>query len=403
MNDTQLKNIKTLRQNVRQMINDKLSEEGQIWRESWIFLKYIFNLEERDLELIELHASYLSGPNPFSYWYAPCSQVRPSGVQNHPEVKTYLNYTEGIDERYCISSPAISALPMPYGIVFNGKIVNASIVRYQAAMSNCVTMGIFDELNKKDHPLICEIGSGFGGLAYHFSKRFKKSTYLLIDIPETLFIAGAYVVVNDPDANVYVYDVKNFSKEFFIKNYRNYDYMLIPNTALCDLEGIDIDLYVNMMSFQEMPKESVDNYLRFARDNCRGFLYSSNAGKHPANKQLMSSVENIICKYFEIFPSPKIYDDLHFDNSRNDQKVFIGRSKRFIKREESKSDICGFAGGYIKVSDGKTKISVDKKNHKIKVERLGVIKMLKIRARNEGIKSTLYGILQRVFSCMFNQ
>lgn len=364
------------------MLKNNPPEKGRIWRESWIFLKYILELNNIDIQLIELHASYLAGPAPFSYWHPSPAEKRIHSSPAHPEVMAYLYYTENIDDKYCISSPEIDALPTPYGIKFNKKIINSSIVRFQSTISNLITTGIFDVLKKNNHTLICEIGSGFGGLAFHISRMLKKATYLLIDIPETLFIAGAYIIVNDPHAKIYIYDAKTFSKEFVAINYQNFDYMFIPNTALYKLEGIDIDLFINMMSFQEMPEGVVNDYLRFAYNNCSGFMYSSNASKHPANKQLATSVENIICKYFDVFPSPKIYNKLRFDSDRNDQKVFIGCSKKLGGLKEKRLDLHKSMDCYIKVLDGKTKISISEWGRCQKIERSGVMKRLMMKMRN---------------------
>ena len=400
MNDTQLNNLNTLRRNIRQLLDHRPPEHGQIWRNAWIFLKYILELNDSDIELIELHASHLSGPSPFSYWHISPSKNQLDDFAVHPEVMSYLYYTENIDDQYCISSPKINVLPTPYGIDFKGRIINGSIIRYQAMISNLVTMGIFDLLKKKAHSLICEIGSGFGGLAVHLSRILKKSTYVLVDLPETLFIAGAYIIVNDPEAKIYIFDPQNFSKEYIASNYQNYDYLLIPNTALHDLAGLNIDLFINMMSFQEMPEELISDYVRFAYDNCSGFMYSSNASKHPRNKQLISSVEEIVCKYFDVFPFPQVYDALHFNSDMNDQRVFIGRSKKL--GGPTGNEVCS-AGGHIKVLGGKTKICVGKSGQCPKIEHAGVVKRLMVRMRNTGVSSTLVSAYQYMLRRMFGR
>lgn len=366
MNNIQLDNLNTLRRNIRQLLENRAPEKGQIWKEAWIFLKYILDLNNSDIQLIELHASHLSGPSPFCYWHPPRPENRLHVSSRDPEVMAYLRYTKNIDDKYCISSPTIDALPTPYGVIFNKKIINSNIVRFQSAISNLITIGIFDVLKKKNHPLVCEIGSGFGGLAFHISKMFKKATYLLIDIPETLFIAGAYLIVNDPAAYIYIYDENGFSKEFFANNYRMYDYMLIPDFVLPGLGEADIDLFINMLSFQEMTEEVIDGYVRFAYNNCKGFLYSDNWSKHPHNKQIKTSVEYIIAKYFDVFPRIDVYDDPFFGDEYTRSgyqglKVFVGRSKK-VKEMMSLS-------GYIKVLMGTARIDVHKtRNGELKTQ-----------------------------------
>jgi putative sugar O-methyltransferase len=291
---------------------------------------------------MEFHASFLGGLQPFFYWNP--NPVLSSGQR--PEVVTYSYYTEDIDSRFHISAPAIGDSPRQNGVVYAGKIINGDTIRYQSAISNLVTMGIFDILEKKNRPVICEVGPGCGGLAFHFSKVFKKPICLLIDIPETLFIAGAYLIVNDPEASVYIYDgFTPISKELFASN-SAYDYMLIPDFALPELNGIDIDLFINMLSFQEMPEDVIDGYVYFAYNNCSGFLYSDNWNRHPCNEQIVTSVESILGKYFDIFPAASVYNDPLFGDAYTrrgyqELRVFIGRSKKLTEKIP--------LNGYIKV------------------------------------------------------
>jgi len=112
-----------------------------------------------------------------------------------------------------------------------------------------------------------------------------------------------------------------------------------------------------MLSFQEMTEETIDDYVRFAYNNCTGFLYSDNWSKHPHNKQIKTSVEDIICKYFDVFPSVDIYDnrcfgDAYIRSGSQELKVFVGRSK---KEKEMIS-----LRGYIKVLGGTARIDVHK-------------------------------------------
>lgn len=349
MNDIQLNNLSKLRHNIRRLLEKRQLEKGQIWTDAWVFLKYIIDLNDSDTELIGLHSSFLGGQQPFTYWH-PNPNIEPARTA---EVVAYMRYTENIGDKFCISAPIMEGSPRQHGIIFNDKIINSDIVRFQSAISNLFTIGIFDILKKENHLVICEVGSGFGGLAFHISKIFEKSTYLLVDIPETLFMAGAYLIVNDPAAKIYIYDENEFSKEFFANNHRMYDYMLIPDFALPDLEGGGIDLFINMLSFQEMTEEVIDDYVRFAYNHCKGFLYSDNWSKHPYNKQIKTSVEDIICKYFDVFPSIDVYDNRCFGDAftrsgYQELKVFVGRSK---KEKEMIS-----LSGYIKVLRGTARI-----------------------------------------------
>ena len=348
LSDLQISKLNILRRSIRHLLEIRPPEKGQMWKDTWFFLRYIFDLSDRDIELIEFHASFLGGLQPFFYW-----NPNPIFVpEQRPEVVTYLHYVEDIDPRFHISSPTIESSPRQNGVVYGGKIINGDTIRYQSAIANLATLGILDVLERKDRPVICDIGPGCGGLTLHLSNILKRPICLLVDIPETLFVAGAYLIVNDPTANIYIYDgLGPISGELFADS-SPYDYLLIPDFALFG-GVVDIDLLVNMLSFQEMPEEVIDRYARFAYHNCPGFLYSDNWSRHPCNTQIVTSVEDVLGKYFDLFPAIPVYSNPRFGDAYTKRgyqelKVFVGRSKKYTEKV--------FLNGYIKVINATMKI-----------------------------------------------
>jgi hypothetical protein len=341
MNDIQRSLLATLRRQVRRWLEKRSGEENKMWRESWVFLRYIFDLQDQDIELIELHASFVAGKHPFIWWYLDAN-VRPDQTE---VAVAYQRLTKDIPSQLCIGAPPLKNFPRQNGILLGSRIVNTDIVRFQSAISNLFTMGILSDLKIKDRPVIMEVGCGFGGLAFQFSKILDKMTYVLVDIPEALFLAGAYLIVNHPDAKIYIYD-DDFSQDFFAENHQKYDYMLIPDFALSACKGkVGLDLFINMASFQEMTEKAIEDYARFAADQCTGFLYSDNGSKHPHNELIVSSVEDILGGYFELVPKADVYGETY-----QESKVFLGRSKK------SKGTL--YLKGYIKILSGKARIDI---------------------------------------------
>jgi hypothetical protein len=80
-------------------------------------------------------------------------------------------------------------------------------------------------------------------------------------------------------------------------NWRDYDFIFVPHTALNDLTPDRLDLVINMVSFQEMTQEQVTAYVRRAHElDCR-LLYSLNRDRSTYNTEI-ESVSAIISRFY---------------------------------------------------------------------------------------------------------
>jgi hypothetical protein len=101
------------------------------------------------------------------------------------------------------------------------------------------------DLNKK--VTICEIGSGYGSLAYMFLKLMPNVHYILIDIPQTLIVA--YRFLN----RLGIADRCKF---------------LVPD----EIRNVKPDLWINIDSFQELTYHIIDDYFSYIKNN-PAYLY----------------------------------------------------------------------------------------------------------------------------------
>jgi hypothetical protein len=172
-------------------------------------------------------------------------------------------------------------------------------------------MGVLRELSaNKTKNLVLEVGGGYGGLAHHLGRILAaNSTYVIMDLPEMLLFAGAYLIVNNPDKDIYVYEESTFGHGFLSGGVYDYDYVLLPNYVLKDLYSLpEINLMVNMLSFQEMTREQVGEYLEFGRKKLSGCLYSSNYDIPPKGALHPDTVSTLLSEYFDLFPPPGFYE-----------------------------------------------------------------------------------------------
>lgn len=346
--------LNALRNQIKFLLNQRTDTVGKVWGDSWQFLQYIFDLGNANLEFIRMHASMMSEQRPLSYWGIPPEADPFKSI----EFLAYKNYTDQIDKEYWLSEPFNAALPKQHGIDIGGPIINRDIVRYQSTLSNLVSCGVLAILKQQaaiKHVVVMEIGSGYGGLAFQLKKRVENSTFFLVDLPQSLFMAGVFLIVNNPEATIYIYHEETFAALITSGEYQNYDFILVPDWVIQQLQGLGIDLFVNMLSFQEMPEPVVRNYLQFAQDNCHGFLYSANFSKYLLNQQLHRSIEALVAEFFRIAPELDEYETKHMADliGQHDSrftKVLIGRSKKWPMEYT--------LNGYIRVADGKESIEI---------------------------------------------
>ncbi len=117
---------------------------------------------------------------------------------------------------------------------------------------------------------VVELGAGTGILANIFLQLNKSVKYFIIDIPPTLFIAEYYL----RNLGYRIYGYNELKKNN--KNFKNFDIILLPTWKLNLLKNINIDLFINQASFQEMEKYQSLYYLNFFKKNSK-YLYLRNA------------------------------------------------------------------------------------------------------------------------------
>jgi SAM-dependent methyltransferase len=166
-------------------------------------------------------------------------------------------------------------------------------------MNTLYRQGILSNLQSAgDRNVILEIGAGYGGFAHHLSKLLVNSTYVIVDLPETLMFAAVYITQLNPNKRVFVYDPNDFKAEKGIPNPSEYDFMLFPNFRLDDLRQVRFDFVINIASLQEMRTDQAAKYLDFVVATLKGTFYSYNHDAQPRNSE-MGCLSDLICSRFE--------------------------------------------------------------------------------------------------------
>ncbi len=116
---------------------------------------------------------------------------------------------------------------------------------------------------------VMEIGSGYGSLARIFKSARKDMTYIMVDLPESLFYAQNFLTLNFPDAKTkYVDSVQNFELS-------DYDFVFVPVQFCHVLQDREIDIAINTGSLPEMPDAAIKFWMNFIQNTTQVKLFYS--------------------------------------------------------------------------------------------------------------------------------
>jgi len=138
---------------------------------------------------------------------------------------------------------------------------------------------------------IIELGAGTGLLASAFLKTKKNIKYFIVDIPPALYISEYFL--KSLNYKVFGYNDLINQKEENI-NFNDYQVIFLPSWKMYLLKKNNIDLFINIASFQEMEKEQTSNYLNIILDIEPKYIYLNNAikGHYQAPKKEQFGVLN---------------------------------------------------------------------------------------------------------------
>lgn len=150
------------------------------------------------------------------------------------------------------------------GFWMNGRFfgIRSFFNEYYASMLT----GIIDDM---EHPVVADLGAGYGLLDYFLLRDRDTSTFLDFDLPETLCLAAFYLMTSWPDKKVLLYGERDFTPELV----REYDLIFMPSFEMTKLSDGCIDLFINVNSLGEMNARSVNEYVRLICHASRYFFH----------------------------------------------------------------------------------------------------------------------------------
>jgi hypothetical protein len=115
-------------------------------------------------------------------------------------------------------------------------------------------------LSTIDHPIVLEIGAGFGGTASYLLRLAPAiQSYVIVDLPIVNVLQGYFL------SKTFGINAVSFFGE------ANSRIQVLPTTAI---DGCSPDVLVNENSMPEMAEDTVHGYLRWAKSHVHGVFYS---------------------------------------------------------------------------------------------------------------------------------
>lgn len=124
-------------------------------------------------------------------------------------------------------------------------------------------------LHDRRRPVIAELGSGYGKLAYFTLRHRESFCFLDFDLPEILCLAAYYLMKAYPDRPALLYGEEDYSPELHGK----YDLIFMPCWEIEKLGKDTVDLFINKNSLGEMDRDAVRNYVGHIADATRYFFH----------------------------------------------------------------------------------------------------------------------------------
>ena len=215
-----------------------------------------------------------------------------------------------------------------FGFEIDGALYNIDTMKFYEVLIAMQRGAVLPGLRDNDERcLVWEIGPGWGGFPFQLKTLCPNVTYVLMDFPELFLFSGVYLMTMFPEARCAFYD--GGSLRSILEQWQEFDFIFVSNAFLDDFDPPQLDLAVNMVSFQEMTSKQVEAYVCRAAELESPYLYSLNRDRSPYNEELTSVSELIELYYWlheiDVLPVPytKMLDKVK--KARRLEKKLLGK------------------------------------------------------------------------------
>ncbi|HTV03199.1 MAG TPA: putative sugar O-methyltransferase [Luteitalea sp.] len=176
--------------------------------------------------------------------------------------------------RHSVAQPDVQRLGWPaVGNPF-GVWVDQVLVHPNTMLNDHRASMVADLVGHLPHPVVAEIGGGYGGFGRQWAMLGAPGTYLNFDLPENLLVAAHFLVSAHPDRRVKLFTDPSESLDHDVLS--QYDVVLMPHFMLPRLAERSVDVFMNFISLSEMSCPTIAEYLGQVARVTRGYFYQEN-------------------------------------------------------------------------------------------------------------------------------
>lgn len=175
----------------------------------------------------------------------------------------------------------------PIPVVHQGRRLTRHVV---VSAYECTVLLRWSGLSPSTRAVVCDIGGGYGRLARYFTGVFPRSTYILLDLPESVALASFFLRSAMPRARIGT--IREFAPDAPItpEALEGYTYVVLPWWYVQNLSDASVDLFINVASMGEMSRAFVEYYVAQIQRLARGAFYWANRLEgHPRGNRLAFS------------------------------------------------------------------------------------------------------------------
>jgi len=270
---------------------ERMSDDGDVPSDYWSAevkgVEYLLDASPILVETFRAHSYHLTGLQDYDY--------RGHHAHRAPAFQTKYEALAALDP-WSLFVPEDARLG-GFGHELEAGLTNLDTLKFYEVLIGLKMAGMIPSPAESEiaPERVLEIGGGWGGFAYQYKTLYPKTKYVIIDLPQTLLFSGTYLLSLFPEASSQFISSAEELAEVASKDLP--DFTFIPHYLTEDIGQLNIDLAINMVSFQEMTSEQVAQYGRVLRDSGCANLYSLNREQSPYNSQL-TGVLNVLSQYY---------------------------------------------------------------------------------------------------------
>jgi hypothetical protein len=251
------------------------SRPSEYWHDELASLEYMLDASPLVIERLRHHCYHVTGIWPYSY-----RAHRDRSAQQHAAKLSAL-LEVGDPTLFVPESPLLGG----FGFELEHGLANVDTLKFFEVLLALDAAEILQKFRDgAERRLVWEIGAGWGGFAYAFKTLFPDTTYVISDLPQLFLYSATYLMSAFPGATFTFHT--SVDEPITEDEWSRSDFVFVPAHALDAVRPPSTDLAVNMISFQEMTTEQVEQYVRHAHDLEVPFLYSLNRERSNYNPEL---------------------------------------------------------------------------------------------------------------------